>query len=443
VTGVTLSSETNSPPFPITPGAFDKTINSTQDSSFPFDEEDAFVTKIDASGAAWAYSTYLGGDGRDEGRGIAIDGNGNAYITGFTHSDDFPTQNAFQPSSGVGLEDAFLTKLNAAGNALVYSTYLGGNNLDYGNGIAIDTIGNAYVTGRTNSANFPTKTPFQGPGGWDDAFVSKFDASGTALIYSTYLGGGSDDIGQDVAVDTAGNAYVIGWTWSTNFPLQNPLQSNNAGRIDVFVTKFSATGTALIYSTYLGGSNDDVYQDDRLLGIAVDTAGSAYITGGTSSIDFPTQNAFQGQNTSGGLGVYYDAFVAKISDTALLPSLSISEVSIFPVEGSLGDPIVQGVANSTQAVIVNTGETVIPAGTPISVGLFALNSEGKVIQPTAFKTTLPALAPSEQVTISSPPDSPFKIVSTKTTNLTLLVTNNDFGSTAHTTPIVISPELDN
>jgi hypothetical protein len=132
----------------------------------------------------------------------------------------------------------------------------------------------------------------------------------------------------------------------------------------------------------------------------------------------------------------------KGSGKFVLPSLSISGVSIFPVGGSFGDPIVQGVANSTQAVIVNTGETVIPSGTPISVGLFARDSEGRVIQPTAFKTTLPTLAPSEQVTITSPPDNPFKFLSTKTTNLTFLVTNDDFGDTAHTTPMLISPELD-
>jgi Beta-propeller repeat len=215
---------------------------------------DVFVTKLNAAGDALVYSTYLGGSGSDIGLGIALDAVGDAYVTGYTTSTNFPTANPYQSTIGSG-QEAFVTKLNAAGNALIYSTYLGGNNDDSGYGIAVDAVGDAYVTGYTYSTNFPTENPFQSTiGGGRDAFVTKLNAAGDALIYSTYLGGSSDDVGLGIAVDLAGNAYVTGDTASTDFPTENPFQSTLSGTQDAFVTKVNSTGSGLVYSTYLGGT---------------------------------------------------------------------------------------------------------------------------------------------------------------------------------------------
>jgi hypothetical protein len=269
ITGKTISTD-----FPTTPGAMNISSNGYWD---------VFVTKLNASGTALVYSTYLGSSGYDVGYGIAIDSSGNAYITGGTDSSNFPTTpGAFDTSSNGG---AFVSKLNASGTALVYSTYLGSADVF---GIAIDSSGNAYITGVTGSSDFPTTpsafdTSFNG--GTYDVFVSKLNPSGTALVYSTYLGGGSSDVGSDIAIDGSGNAYITGATNSSDFPTTPSAfdTSFNYGYNDVFVSKLNASGTALVYSTYLGGGSDDGSGD-----IAIDSSGNAYITGGTNSTDFPT-----------------------------------------------------------------------------------------------------------------------------------------------------------
>ncbi|MBM3175863.1 MAG: hypothetical protein FJZ93_09130, partial [Chloroflexi bacterium] len=277
---------------------------------------DAFVTKIDTTKTgndSLIYSTYLGGNDQDFGLDIAVDTNGCAYVTGYTSSTNFPTTpNAFQ-SVHRGTYDAFVAKLSASGSALEYSTYLGGNGRDEAHGIAIDSTGNAYVSGVTSSTNFPT-TPnaFQSAhGGTSDAFVAKLSANGSALEYSTYLGGSGNDPSADIAVDSTGCAYVVGLTSSTNFPVQNPIQVYR-GNIDIFVTKFSASGSAVIYSTYLGGGGYDGFAGGALLmfgGIAVDPQGCAYITGFTVSADFPTTpNAYQPT-----IAGSRDVFVSKLN----------------------------------------------------------------------------------------------------------------------------------
>ena len=256
------------------------------------------------------FSTYLGGSGSDGGSGIAVDSAGNAYVIGSTSSTDFPTKNPLQ-SANAGGNNAFVTKINP-GSALVYptlvySTYLGGSGNDFGFGIAVDSGGNAYVTGGTSSTDFPT-TPgaFQTVcGGCENAFVAKINPTGSALVYSTYLGGSGGDSGRGIAVDSADNAYVAGFT-STDFPTKNPLQATYGGNIDAFVAKINPTGSALVYSTYLGGSGGDYGY-----GIAVDGAGNAYVTGLTSSTDFPTKNPLQATYGGG----YSDAFVAKVNPT--------------------------------------------------------------------------------------------------------------------------------
>ena len=285
---------------------------------------DAFVSKLNAAGSALLYSTYLGGSGEDYGYGIAVDADGSAYVTGGTTSTDFPTVNPLQAANGGGT-DAFVSKLDAAGCALLYSTYLGGSGGDGGAGIAVDAAGSAYVSGSTSSTNFPTANPLQAAsgGGLTDAFVSKLNAAGSALLYSTYLGGSSRDAGRGIAVDAAGSAYVTGWTTSTNFPTASPLQSAKAGFTDAFVSKLNAAGSALLYSTYLGGGFGDNYG----LGIAVDAAGAAYVTGRTNSADFTAGctapctvlNATLNDGARTPPPFASDAFVAKIADMSPTP----------------------------------------------------------------------------------------------------------------------------
>ena len=219
------------------------------------------------------YSTYLGGSGADAGNQIAVDAAGSAYITGETESANFPTVDPFQTIHAQ--KDAFVTKFNSTGSAVIYSTYLGGISSDEGHDIAVDSSGNAYVTGVTESINFPTVNEFQNDQPLMDGFVTKLNASGSALLYSTYLGGGDFDIINGLAVDVAGNAYVTGATGSINFPTVGAIQTDQPQH-DAFVTKLNSAGSALVYSTYLGGS-----QPDSAQAIAVDSSSNAYVVGST------------------------------------------------------------------------------------------------------------------------------------------------------------------
>jgi uncharacterized repeat protein (TIGR03803 family) len=357
ITGGTASSN-----FPVTPGVFQTTLRSVNGN--------AFITKLNAIGSALVYSTYLGGSGGEAGSAIAIDGSGNAYVVGETLSSDFPTTPGALQTTGAG-DIGFVSKLNASGSALLYSTYLGGSPSCYvrGFGAAVNSSGNAYVAGYTCNRNFPTtpgafETNFLGNptafvsklnaagsalvystflgsadagalaidssgnayvtgdtgtgfpttpgalqttiGGGLDAFVSKLNATGSALLYSTYLGGSGDDFGGGIAVDASGNVYVGGNTSSTNFPVTpGAFQTTLAGGFeDAFISKLNTAGSALLYSTYLGGSGADF--GGR---IAVDASGNAYVAGSTYSSDFPiTPGAFQ--STYGG---NIDAFFSKLN----------------------------------------------------------------------------------------------------------------------------------
>jgi hypothetical protein len=290
---------------------------------------DAFVTKLNTAGTAILYSTYLGGSAFDGGTAIAVDQAGQAYVTGSTDTpgSGFPgTAGSLIQSTYAGGADAFVAKLNAAGTALVYSTYLGGSGNDRGLEIAVDPAGQAYVTGDTDTpgSGFPgtagslIQSTFAG--GFDDAFVTKLNAAGTSLVYSTYLGGSGFDAGSGITVDQAGNAYVTGFTDTpgSGFPgtAGSLIQSTYAGGADAFVAKLNAAGTALLYSTYLGGSGDDFGS-----GIAVDQVGQAYVTGSTArpGSGFPGTAGSLIQNT---LGMFRDAFVTKLNaaGTALVYS---------------------------------------------------------------------------------------------------------------------------
>ena len=230
-----------------------------------------------------SYSTFLGGSGRDEPVGIAVDGDGNVYVTGVTESTNFPLMNPVQPTNA-GNADVFVTKLNAAGSAVLYSTYLGGNELDIGQGITVDSSGSAYVCGSTRSNSFPTTPGALQPtfGGASDAFMTKLNAAGSGLVYSTYLGGSFDDQAIGIALDSTDSVYVAGSTYSADFPITpGSFQPVVAGQANAFVAKVNAAGSALVYSTALGAPAGGSGLDSVVRGIAVDPSGAAYVTGFT------------------------------------------------------------------------------------------------------------------------------------------------------------------
>jgi len=385
VTGITVSSD-----FPVTAGAFQSTNDKTSN------DYTAFVTKLNATGTALVYSTYLGGSSEDIGSAIAIDGSGDAYVTGQTSSSDFPvTPGALQTTfSGGGSSTGFVTELNASGTALVYSTYLGG----LANAIAVNGSGDAYVTGiagpgfpvtpgafqTTNNATGATDT-----GG--NAFVAELNAAGSALVYGTYLGGSFGDEGYAIALDGFDNAYVAGWTGSTDFPVTTgAVQTvNNDPGVSVtqllgnaFVAKLNATGTGLFYATYLGGSTGGGAArissvQDEATGIAVDGSGNAYVAGFAYSTDFPTSTgAFQTTNNAGATG-NSNAFVSKLNadGTGLIYSTYLG--------GSEGNPATGIINEGAYAVAVDGSGAAIVVGTtssddfPVSAGAFqVLNRDG-------------------------------------------------------------------
>jgi uncharacterized protein (TIGR03437 family) len=289
---------------------------------------DAFVIKLAPTGTARIYGRYLGGSGPELGLAIAVDFPGAAYVTGLTSSNDFPTINPLQASHGGGDTDGFVAKIAVNGGSLDYSTYLGGVGRENhtflqqipfpGAAIAVDSAGNAYVTGTTTSSNFPTRNAARSSfGGVADAYVAKLNAAGNSLVYSTFVGGNNEDIGLGIAVDATGAACVTGATSSVDFPLENPLQSSMKGQVDAFVTKLNAAGNAFAYSTYLGGNGEDIAS-----GIAVDTAGNAYVFGLTASIDYPTVQPLQSSRRGTA-----DTFIAKIRDAGGPPVGALACVS--------------------------------------------------------------------------------------------------------------------
>jgi hypothetical protein len=360
VTGTTDSTE-----FPTTAGAFQTVCGC--DNTFG----DGFMTKLNPTGSALLYSSYLGGSSFEFSEAIAVDDAGSAYVTGATNSIDFPvTPGAFQTSSRRGLK-GFVTKFNSTGSALVYSTYLAGSGGavegEHGFGIAVDSAGDAYVTGATDSKDFPT-TPgaFQSVcdgGGFScsiNAFVTKFNPTGSGLVYSTFLGGTDTDWGMRIALDHLGNAYVTGTTYSNDFPTTpggfqtacSRSGDNSSRCLDAFVTKINSDGSALVYSNYLGGTNNDWG-----MGIAVDSSGDAYVTGYAESLDFPTKHPLQATNP----GVV-SAFITKVGPhgAALAYSTYLGSIAgvgtNFETAFFLVAPVL-GIAVDRSGDVYVTGET--------------------------------------------------------------------------------------
>jgi Beta-propeller repeat len=334
--------------------------------------KNGFVSKLNSTLSTLVYSTYLGGGAGDFASAIAVDTVGNAYVTGATQNPGFPTKNPFQPNCGSdgtcngGLQDAFVTVYNPTGSAYVYSTFLGGSENDTGLGIAVDVAGEAFVTGQTTSSDFPKKSALQpGLGGPSDGFITRLSASGSALVYSTFLGGSGNDAGTGIAVDAALNTYVTGLTASTNFPTASATQGTPGGGNDAFVSEINPAGSALLFSTYLGGSlNEDTSAANGgpVGAIAVDGGGANfYVSGLTSSTDFPTKSPLQAAN--GGAG---DAFVTKYTQPVTGPDFTVTGTALpavnpgAPATSTITVAAVNGYTGTVQLGCNIAGTTAIP-----------------------------------------------------------------------------------
>ena len=317
---------------------------------------DAFLAKLSSTGSALVFSTYLGGadietmsDSSAHGSGLVLDTAGRAYLAGSTRSQNFPVKNAvqFNNASSGSVYDCFVTVFNSDGSSLAWSTYLGGTLVDNCHDVAIDAEKRVYITGSTTSTNFPLVSAYQGSNnGSTDIFVARIGSAGGVLDYSTYLGTIGLEYGMTILADGDGNAYVCGNTSGTAFPTVNPYQASRAGSDDALVFEFSSSGSALLYSSYLGGSGADI-----AYGLALDTAGRILLAGVTQSTDFPVQNAYQSTFSSQTASVN-DAFVAALSagGTSLLYStylggIDADKTSFITVDGQ-GRPWIAGTTKS-------------------------------------------------------------------------------------------------
>jgi uncharacterized protein (TIGR03437 family) len=351
---------TDNPQFPSTAGTFY--------SSTPGAQGQVLVAKVSSDGKSMVYETRIGGSSGDLGWGIALDTSGNVYLTGSTTSPDFPLVPASNNLSSKGAADpmnCFVAKLSAAGNSLIYSTVMGGGKLDGCSSVGVDSSGNAYVVGATNSSDLPVVNAVQQNfaatffGASGSAFAAKLSPDGTKLLYSTYFGGTGDNAATSLAVDGAGNAYFTGFTTSSSFPVsQGAYQTTyggTGGQIfpifasgDAFVVKLSPSGQ-VVYSTYLGGSKDEIG-----MGIAIDAKGDAYVGGATLSTNFPTQNAFQAAYRGAGgekYGAGGDGFITELDPTG-------SQILFSSFIGGSLDDRVLGVALDSSGNIYLAGHTI-------------------------------------------------------------------------------------
>jgi hypothetical protein len=308
---------------------------------------DAFVAKFGGNGSDLIFCTFLGGNGDDRAMGVALDSAGSIYVTGHTASSNFPVASAMQTKLN-GSEDAFVTKLNATGTRILYSTYLGGSNVDSGNAIAVDGYGQAYIGGSTSSTDFPVlNAAYAANGGGQDGFVTKLTSAGTAIVYSTYLGGAASDYIGAIAVNAAGNVYVTGSTFSVNFPVSHAVQGTTGGNQDAFVTELLPGGNALVFSTYLGGSGGFAGLPEQGQAISVDVAGNIYVAGVTSSANFPvTSSALQPTFAGGNV----DGFLTQYSPNG-------QQVNYSSLLGGSGLDFINAIAIDTFGYVTVAGET--------------------------------------------------------------------------------------
>ena len=405
-----------------------------------------FVTKLNASGSALVYSTWLGGGTGDFASAVAVDSSGNAYITGGTASTHFPVTNgAYQTTCGScsgGLDNAFVTVINAAGSNYVYSTFLGGADNDQGLGIVVDSSGDAYVTGMTDSSGtFPIKSgAYQSTygGGLNDAFVTELNPDGTALIYSTFLGGSLADVGTGIALDGSNHAYITGQTASSDFPVAGATQGALGGDNDAFVSELGSTGSTLLFSTYLGGSLDEntTSSGNGPLGaIAVDGPGAnVYVTGNTASTNFPvfpTTTPFQLHN-----GGVIDAFVVKYGQ----PAFSLAATPLSPASLAAGSSATSTITvaslNAFTGSVALTCSVSGPSGATSAPSCLFVPSTvtgGAGTSALTVGTTSTTTLGAYTITVTGTGPS-----SVQSTSLVLTVALPDF-SIAATTPATVSP----
>jgi Beta-propeller repeat len=389
IAGETLSTKSGSGSFS-TPGAFQTKFAGGKLTG------DAFIAKFDNTGRTNIYMTYLGGKEDDGAFSVAVNAAGNAFVTGFTDSQNFPTANALFPEIGGKANkqtklfpvDAFVAELNTTGSGLVYSTYLGGSGEDSGISIAVDSDDNAYVTGFTTSKNFPLESPLQNLlAGTQNAFVAEIAADDAALLFSTYFGGTKTDEGEGIAVDGDGYIYVTGFTGSSDFPTFNPqfpllnngVKERAGGKKsinDAFVSKLMPSGAGYVYSTYLGGTNNDLG-----LGVAFDNLGNTYVVGSSSSSDFPNVNLLTGTNTAG-LSSHIAGKRATVDTDAFLTKFDTNGAIIYSaLFGGKTNDTAYGVAvdASDEAFVVGaTASTDFPTFEPETAGvLLSTNKSGK------------------------------------------------------------------
>jgi hypothetical protein len=373
-----VTGETRSSDFPTTVGAFDTTFSGGY--------YDVFVAKLNSVGGTLEYSTFLGGDQAETGSAITVDSAGNAHIIGITNSEGFPTTAEAYDTTFNGSDDVFVVKLNSAGSALEYSTFLGGQDDDGGQDISLDGSGNVHVAGETGSSDFPTTAGAfdEMHNGFYDVFIAKLNPTGGVLDYCTFLGGNDDDYGSSISLDGFANAYVTGETRSSDFPTTaEAFDTTLNGSSDIFVAQLNEVGNDLNYSTYLGGNSIDIGLD-----ISVDHAGNAYLTGETVSADFPTTaGAFDeiyngvwdalmvklnstgsaieystflgGNDYEGGRGIFLDGF-----GNAYVTGETYS--SDFPVTSGAFDTTLNGYSDVFVAKL-SLGSTVVESGTPLAV----------------------------------------------------------------------------
>ncbi len=352
----TIAGSTSSTDFPTATGAYA--------TSYAGGITDAFAARLNAAGTGLVYATYLGGGGEDVAYGVALDSKGNAYVTGYTQSANFPATTGTTQTANAGGYDAFVTALNPSGKALVYSTYLGGSGDDFGLGIAADASGDAYITGYTTSLNYPdTAGALQTAKNTGyDAIVTKLNPTGN-LVYSTFLGGSEDDYGYAIAVDSNGNVYVTGSTASTDFPVVNPTQAALDGEANVFVAEVNPAATALVTSTYVGGS-----LSDTAYGIALDSQNGVEVAGTTASPNFPVAASPQQINLNGPS----DAFVTRLNFTINSTNQTITfgalsnvtlGVTPFSINATASSGLAVIFSSTTVSVCTVTGGTVTAIAT--------------------------------------------------------------------------------
>lgn len=336
VTGFTKSSD-----FPNTTGVYDETFNGM---------EDIFVFKLNPTGKTLVYSTFIGGNESERGNSIAVDSFGNVFVTGSTYSSDFPvTGNAYDQIYN-GSADVYILKLNQTGKKLVYSTLIGDSGLDYSYGLAIDSLGHAYITGNTSSSNFPTTNGSYDRtfGGVFDVFVTKVNASGDDLIYSTFIGGSNEDVGFEIDIDVMGNVYITGYTIKSG-PLSYPTTPGAYDTIgnsnqEVIVSKINSTGDKLMYSTVVAGGNNEAG-----ISIEVDHKGYIYVVGYTTSTGFPTtpdvyQSTYKGTSSSN------EGFILKLN-------ISFDDLIFSSFLGDTGSEYILDIKVNTSGIMYVVGLT--------------------------------------------------------------------------------------